>query len=202
MFKIFATLGLAQRFPKVQVVKKNAVDFICYDVLKEYGPTLPAARRYYRAYTHTHVLEDDGPVLDAMRANRFVIGDESFIEKTRKRLQEHRKGAIQDKNMALPTATIDVETVDTYVSRHYRMEPEDLFEHGHRAGAAKFVAVELACRLTGMTGRAVGAHYGSISSAAVSIIRRNIREGRYDVGSVMKRLEATILKDSQEQRAK
>ena len=79
--------------------------------------------------------------------------------------------------------------------RHYRIEPEDLFEHGHRAGAAKFVAVELACRLTGMTGRAVGSHYGGISSAAVSIIRRNVREGKYDVAQVVQRLLTKIRRD-------
>ena len=43
---------------------------------------------------------------------------------------------------------------------------------------------------------AVGAHYGSINSAAVSSSRRNIRAGRYAVGSVVKRLEARIPKDS------
>ena len=126
---------------------------------------------------------------------RTAIGDESFIKETSKRLQKHRKGTIQDKDLALPTVSVDVETVDAYVSRHYRIEPEDLFEHGHRAGAAKFVAVELACRLTGKTGRAVGAHYGQISSAAVSIIRRNIREGKYDVGPVVKQLQTKICRD-------
>ena len=103
--------------------------------------------------------------------------------------------ALYARYLALPTVTVDVETVDAYVSRHYRIEPEDLYEHGHRAGAAKFVAVELACRLTGKTGRAVGAHYGQISSAAVSIIRRNIREGKYDVGPVVKRLQKKICRD-------
>jgi len=88
--------------------------------------------------------------------------------------------------------TVDIETVDACVAGHYVIRPEDLFEHGHRAGAAKFVAVELACRLTG---RAVGAHYAGISSAAVSIIRRNVREGEYDVTQVVQGLLTRIRRD-------
>lgn len=56
---------------------------------------------------------------------------------------------------------------------------EELKRHGHSAGVAKFLAVELACRLTGATQREIGEHYGSITSAAVSTLRREIREGKY-----------------------
>jgi len=177
------------------VAKKHAKDFVCYDVLKEYARTMAAARRRYRAYTHACVLEDDGPIVDAMRASHFAIGDESFVEETKKRLQKRRTGTARDQDLALPRVTVDIETVDACVAGHYRIRPEDLFEHGHRAGAAKFVAVELACRLTGMTGRAVGAHYGGISSAAVSVIRRNVREGKYDVAQVVQGLLTTIRRD-------
>ena len=84
--------------------------------------------------------------------------------------------------------------IDVPAAAQYGVELADLAAHGHRGGAAKFVAVELACRLTGMTGRAVGAHYGGISSAAVSIIRRKIREGNYDLVPVVRQLLAKIHK--------
>jgi len=179
------------------IAKKNAEDFVCYDVLKEYGSTMAAARRRYRAYTHACVLEDDAPILEVMRASRLAIGDDAFIEETKKRLQKRRTGTARDQDVALPRVPVDIETVDAYVSNHYRMEPEDLFAHGHRTGIAKFVAVELASRLAGMTGRAVGAHYGGISSAAVSIIRRNVREGKYDVAQVVQTLLTKIRKDTE-----
>ena len=102
-------------------------------------------------------------------------------------------GSVQDKDLALPALTVDIETVDAYVARHYGIDPADLCEHGHRVGAAKFVAVELACRLTGLTQRAVGGHYGDMGSAAISVIRRKVREGKYDLASVLKRLLAKIL---------
>ncbi len=60
---------------------------------------------------------------------------------------------------------------------------------------AKFVAVELASRLAGMTGRAVGAHYAAIRSAAVSIIRRNVRQRKYDVAQAVQTLLTKIRND-------
>ncbi len=170
------------------VAKKNAEDFICYDVLKEYGSNTVSARRLYRAYVHASVMEDDRPILDAMRASRFAIGDPSFIKETKKRLQRRRTGRVQDKDIALPVVTVDIDTVNAYVAKHFRIDPEALREHGHRVGMAKSVAVELACRLTGLSGRAVGLHYGSISGSAVSNIRRKVREGENNILPVVNRL--------------
>ncbi len=38
------------------VAKRGAQEFVCYDVLREYGATLAAARRHYRAYVHASVM--------------------------------------------------------------------------------------------------------------------------------------------------
>ena len=177
------------------VAAKNAEDFVCYDVLERHGSTPAAARRRYRSYVRACVLEDDEAIIEAMRTSAWAIGDESFVEKTKRRLQTRRTGSARDRDLALPPLTVDIEALDACVAGHYRIGPEDLSGHGRRVGDAKFVAVELACRLCGMTGREVGAHYGGISSAAVSIIRRNIREGKYDVGKVVQRLLTKIRRD-------
>ncbi len=55
------------------------------------------------------------------------------------------------------------------------MEEASLKEHGHRAGTAKAVAVELACRLADMSGRAIGEHY-CLGSGAVSAIHRKVQK--------------------------
>jgi len=176
------------------VAANSAEDFVCYDVLEQHGSTPRAARRSYRAYVRACIGQDDRAIIEAMRASAWAIGDESFVEKTKRRLQKRRTGFARDKDLALPPVTVDIETIDTYVAERYRIRPEDLREHARRVGNAKFVAVELACRLCGLTGREVGARYG-ISSAAVSIIRRNIREGKYDVDKVVQRLLTKIRKD-------
>jgi len=176
------------------VAKRNVQEFVCYDVLREYGSTLASARRHYRAYVHACVMEDDRPILAAMRASRYAIGDDAFVEETEKRLQQRRTGRVQDKDLALPAVTVDIDTVDAHVARHYRADTAELAEHGHRAGVAKSVAVELACRLTGLSGRAVGMHYGGISASAVSNIRSRVRQRQKDILPVVDRLLAAIRK--------
>jgi hypothetical protein len=79
--------------------------------------------------------------------------------------------------VALPGRTVPIEEIDAAVARHYGIEVEKLQAHGQSAGMAKVVAVELACQLTGLTQRAIGLHYGAISSATVSTIHRKVREG-------------------------
>jgi hypothetical protein len=81
---------------------------------------------------------------------------------------------------------------DPAVAAHYGVEVEDLERCRAGDGAAKFVAVELACRLTGMTQRAIGPHYGNITSAAVSNIRRRLRQGQYPLGTVLEELSCRL----------
>jgi DNA-binding transcriptional ArsR family regulator len=71
--------------------------------------------------------------------------------------------------------------------------PADLESCLACGGAAKFVAVELACRLTGMTQRAIGAHYDAISSAGVSNIRRRLRKSEYALSDVVAQLYQQII---------
>ena len=135
-------------------------------------------------------------MLDAMHASRYAIGEDSFVEKTEQRLGTLRTGSVQDQHLALPAVTVDSQTVDACVARHFAVEAADLNRHGHRAGPAKVVAVELACRLTGKSGRAVGMHYGGITGAAVANIRRRVREGQIAIPPEVDRLMSRIRRAS------
>jgi REP element-mobilizing transposase RayT len=157
---------------------KLAQEFVCYDVLKEYAANLLEARRQYRADTHACLLEDDAPIIEAMAASRHAIGTTGFVEKTEQTIELRREGRLQDKDIELP--------------RRFRMKAEQLRAHGHVAGPAKAAAVELACRLSGMTQRAIGAHYGGIGAAAVSTIHRKVQRAddasRAAIGALLPRL--------------
>jgi hypothetical protein len=65
----------------------------------------------------------------------------------------------------------------------------------HHAGTAKAIAVELACRLTGWTHRAIGANHGGISGAAVSVARRRIREALAAEANLVERLLAELARE-------
>jgi putative transposase len=165
------------------VAKRNSQEFVCYDVLREYGATLATARRRYRAYVHACVMEDDQSLLEAMQVSRYAIGEATFIDDTEQRLGELRTGRVQDKDLALPVVTVAFDTIDRCVAERYGIDPKQLKQHGRRAGIAKAVAVELSCMLTGESSRTVGLHYGGISCSAVGNIRRKVREGRFDIQS-------------------
>ncbi len=137
-------------------------------------------------------MEDDEPLLEAMRASRYAIGEAAFVDETEQRLGELRTGRVQDKDLALPVVTVPFDTVDRCVAERYGIDPAQLKQHGRRAGMAKAVAVELSCVLTGESARTVGLHYGSISCSAVGNIRRKVREGQIDIRSDLDHLLSRI----------
>jgi putative transposase len=169
------------------------LEFVCYDLLGDYGRTLAEARRQYRAYVHACVLEDDAPLLEAMAASRYAIGGAGFVEESERRLAMRRSGTEADRDVDLPRATVAIERIDETVAAHFDVPPAILAKR-RGGGAAKIVAVELACRLTDMTQRAIGGHYGGISSGAVSNIRRRLQAGQYAYTDPVAKLYQRILK--------
>lgn len=83
--------------------------------------------------------------------------------------------------MPFPARTCTRKPIDAAAAAHFGVDTAQLKRHGHVAGLAKFPAIELACRLTSLPQRPVGEHYGGITSAAASSIRRKIREGTYPI---------------------
>ena len=170
------------------VEAKKAIEFVSYDVLAMYSARRATARKQYRAYTQACLLDDDRPILEALKASRYAIGSDRFVEETERRLVALRTGRSQDADLALPRTVWPIRDIDAAVAAHFGLDPKELKRHGHRAGLAKFLAVELACRLTGQTQRAIGEHYGGITTAAVSTIRRKIREGKYPLAEPAKKM--------------
>jgi hypothetical protein len=70
--------------------------------------------------------------------------------------------------------------IDEAVARHFELAADDLGWHGRTAGRTKIVALELACRLTELSQRAIRMPYGGICSVAVSTIHRKVRHGQHD----------------------
>lgn len=168
----------------------EAQEFVTYDVLKEYGSDLSAARRHYRAYVQSCLLEDDTPLLEAMAASRYAIGGPQFIEQTEERIGQRCSGRVQDRDLDLPRWTVSLEEIDAAVARHYRMDPSLLSAHGRRVGPAKGVAVELAAQLSDMSSRAIAQHYG-IGATAVPANHARLAS-RPEVLQVVEKLSAQL----------
>ncbi len=150
--------------------------WICYGPRKIFATSGVAARRHYRAFVHACVMEDDGPLLDAMRASRHAVGSEQFVAKIEEEFKQRRTGQPTDRDVELPREQVDPQRIIQVVAAAYGIDPAVLQQHGRRAGEAKAVALELACRHTGLNQRQIGLHYGKITSMAVCMARRRFCE--------------------------
>jgi hypothetical protein len=170
----------------------KAQEFVSYDVLKEYGTYLAAARRHYRAYVQACLLDDDAPLLEAMASSRYAIGSPAFLERTEDQIEKLRSGRVQDRDLDLPRRTVSLDEIDAMVANHYRVDQRLFSAHGRRVGPAKAVAVELAAQLADASGRDIGAHYG-IGATAVGANCRRLAS-RPDVLQVIERLGRQLRK--------
>ncbi len=117
------------------VAAAKAQEFVSYDVLKEYGRDLTAARRQYRAYVQACLTEDDAPLREAMAASRYAIGGAAFMERTEGRIEQRRSGRVQDRDLDLPRRTVSLDEIDAAVAKHYRVD-QRLFSAARSPGRA------------------------------------------------------------------
>lgn len=86
--------------------------------------------------------------------------------------------------------------VDEVVAEAFGVSVEDLHLHGRKAGRSKGVALELCCRLTGLSQRQVAEHYGGMSCSGVTYQRRLLRKtmrADLDLADLVSRLQARLL---------
>ena len=122
-------------------------------------------------------MEDDGELRELLDRSSHGIGDEEYVEALERELREHKSGTDRDRDVAYPDERIACDRVDDVVAREYGTAVESLRAHGRTkgAGVAKLAAIELSCRLSGLTQREIGRHYGGISSQAVSLARKRAK---------------------------
>ena len=160
------------------VDERRVEPFVCYDVLKSLGGKPTEARDRYRAYVQACLLKDDEPLRDLLQKSRHGIGSEEYIRELESKLRGRKTGDVRDRDVAFPKPWADVTWIDEVVSAEFGVPSGSFKMNGHAKGVgwAKAMAIELACRLTGLTQREIGGRYGGISSQAVSLARRKVRE--------------------------
>ena len=158
--------------------KENAEEIIDYRWLGlMMRKTDLGCRRAYRRYIESLIGKNDDNFLAAEKVSRYAIGDKEFIAEAEFGLKEMHieKGVYGD--IALPDGPqIALSDIDEAVSRVFRTNKEDLHFHGHRAGIAKTVAVELCCVLSGKNQREIAIYYGYKTDGGVARQRKVIRQ--------------------------
>jgi len=160
------------------VRKKDEKEWINYTWLSLMGrKTLSSCRQAYKAYAESMIGKKDDILAEALGASRYAIGDKEFIEETESDLKEMRleKGVCGD--ISFPKGPeIALEAIDETVAREFRIKKDDLHFHGHRAGIAKTVAVELCCMLSGKSQREIAGYYGYKTDGGVARQRKVARQ--------------------------
>ena len=80
-------------------------------------------------------------------------------------------------DVAWPEAQrVPAERIGEAVAAEFGVKPSDLHAHGHRAGIAKSLAVELCCMLSGKSQRDAARYYGYRTDGGVARQRRLLRQ--------------------------
>jgi hypothetical protein len=141
------------------------------------GRTRKADAAKYRRYVESMIDTDDAELLDAMEQSRYAVGDESFIEQTEQELREMRLEREVTGDVVLPEPPrVGLDEIEGVVADEYGVDVRELHRHGRRAGEAKTVAVEMMCRLSGLSQRDVARHFAYRNDAGVAGQRRVLRE--------------------------
>ena len=141
------------------------------------GDTVRAHRSRYRYFIERGLVETDADLDLALTASPHAIGNANFIRHIEHQLASERELSRITSDVAWPEPSqVSCETIDAAVAKAYGVKPDMLKKHGRSVGECKFVAVELACRHSGLSQREIGRHYGDITGAAVTYLRGRIKE--------------------------
>ena len=151
-----------------------------------------AERKRYRAFVESMLWEDDEVLKAALRGSRYAVGDEGFVARIEDevRRERERHGRRQSDIVWPSEQMVNVEQIKDKVAEAFGCSEGDLCRHGHVAGEAKSVAIGLACQLTGLSLREVGAAFGMTGAAAAYHARKLARErkARSRVNGLVERL--------------
>lgn len=127
----------------------------------------------YRKYVERFLGKSDEKLQEAMVASSYAIGDQSFRDRMEDGLDGARLRKAGNGDIVWPEGkTVELDAVEHEVAKAFEVKVEDLHFHGHRLKSVKAVAVDLCCRLTGMSQRAIAAHYGYRSESSIGKQRK------------------------------
>jgi hypothetical protein len=132
-------------------------------------------RAAYRTYVEGMLEGTDEVLKDAGERSRYALGDAAFQEEAEQTLQKQMQDAFFPEDV-LPEKrrTVDIEEVERAVMDAYGIGRETLYSRQRRAGEAKGVALELCCRLTDTTQRALAVRFGYSHETSVGKQRQRV----------------------------
>ena len=134
-------------------------------------------RQRYRCYVEEFVKKTDEEFGAAEEASRYAIGDKRFVEQVESDLRDvqENKGVYGD--ILWPAGKrLPMETAASVVAKEFGLDPDVLLTRSYAGRVAKKVALELCCRYSGESQRAVGEYFGYRGNGSVSKQRQRLAE--------------------------
>lgn len=124
-------------------------------------------RRAYEMYLRGCLGERDEVLAEAYGRSAYAIGDDTFVAKIEGELLDAKVPAPRGRDVVLPNAPpIDIAAALTSACDTVGVKPSEVRRRGGRLGLVKAQAIDLVCRMPGITQRALAEHL-SISEHAV-----------------------------------
>jgi putative transposase len=159
-------------------------------VLSRFGKIRKPAQVEYRRFVEgAHGEAFDKKIAHCLREGE-ILGSDSFLESLEKLL-----GRDNISSQKLPARHLPIDAVLDAVCDSFQLPVESLLEKGRKRNLARDVAIYLARRRCGLSGRDLGSHFGDISPAAVSMRCRTLREALpwdIDLRTRLSRIEANL----------
>jgi REP element-mobilizing transposase RayT len=162
--------------------------------------SLRGNRVAYRGYVESLVKAacNDELLRTALESSPYALGNAQFLARLQEEQHAARVNHARSGDIQWATSQgVAVERVLTTVAQAYRTTVDGLCRHGRAAGECKRVAVELCCRLSGLSQRAVATRFGYRHESAVGKQRQLLRQLCADdpaLGQRMEKIAVTILK--------
>jgi len=133
-----------------------------------------AYRRYVESMTGAKAVDE--PLQEARARHGYAVGNETFLETVGEDLYAARMSRVETGDIRWPQPKpVSMETISATIADAYGVRPDILIRHGRAAGPAKAVAVEMCCRLSGVSQRAVARHFGYRSESSIGKLRESLR---------------------------
>jgi len=130
----------------------------------------------YRKYVEGCVARTDDEIMQALEVNRYAVGATKFIEQIEEEVHEAKvnKGVYGD--IKWPDGKkVSVEAILGRVSEEFKIKPK-LLTAKHSEGVWRKVAMELACRYSGLSQRQIGECFGYRGNGSVLKQRKRLKD--------------------------
>ncbi len=142
-------------------------------LMSYFGRTQKDARANYRDFVEKidfRTLENPNDEVTA----GFVLGDADFVDWIKETFLSDRSDEKEIPQLKKLKPRVSLEKVVEAVAREFDCNPEAIKAKGRKKNKAREVAIHIAREVSGMSGKDLGAYFGGVSGALITMMHKRI----------------------------